>query len=36
MAALERETELALLDEESKGQLNSIIGAIGLEIFANL
>jgi len=36
MAALERETELALLDEEAKGQLNSIIGAIGLEIFANL
>ena len=34
MAALERETELALLDEESKGALNGIIGAIGLEIFS--
>ena len=36
MAALERETELALLDEEAKGQLNAIIGSIGLEIFSNL
>jgi len=34
MAALEREAELELLDEESKGQLNTIIGAIGLEIFS--
>ena len=34
MAALERETELALLDEESQGALNQIIGAIGLEIFS--
>jgi len=36
MAALERETELELLDEQSQGQLNSIIGAIGLEIFSGL
>ena len=36
MAALERETELALLDEESQGALNQIIGAIGLEIFSRL
>ena len=36
MAALERETELALLDEESQGALNQIIGAIGLEIFSKL
>ena len=36
MAALERETELALLDEESKGALNGIIGAIGLEIFSKI
>ena len=36
MAALERETELALLDEESQGALNQIIGAIGLEIFSRI
>jgi len=36
MAALERETELALLDEESKGALNGIIGAIGLEVFSKM
>jgi hypothetical protein len=36
MAALERESELALLDEQSQGQLNSIIGAIGLEIFSGM
>jgi hypothetical protein len=36
MAALERETELALLDEESQGALNQIVGAIGLEIFSKL
>ena len=36
MAALERETELALLDEESQGALNQIIGAIGLEIFSRV
>lgn len=36
MAALERESELALLDEESKGTLNGIIGQIGLEIFKEM
>ena len=36
MAALERETELELLDEQSQGQLNSIIGAIGLEVFSGM
>ena len=36
MAALERETELALLDEESKGALNQIIGQIGIEIFKDM
>ena len=36
MSALEREAELELLDEQSQGQLNSIIGAIGLEIFSGL
>jgi hypothetical protein len=33
MAALEREAELELLDEASKGELNSLIGQIGVEIF---
>jgi len=37
MAALERETTMALYDEESKAQLNGLIGRLGLEIFeANL
>jgi len=36
MAALEREAELDLLDEASKSELNSIIGAIGIEIFKDI
>tara|TARA_R110000772_G_scaffold11728_1_gene36485 strand:+ start:49 stop:1599 length:1551 start_codon:yes stop_codon:yes gene_type:complete len=36
MAALERESELELLDEASKGQLNQIIGQIGIEIFKEI
>ena len=36
MAALEREAELDLLDEASKSELNSIIGAIGVEIFKDI
>jgi len=36
MAALERESELELLDEASKGQLNQIIGQIGIEIFKGI
>jgi hypothetical protein len=33
MAALDRETSLALIDEQSKARLNQIIGKIGLDIF---
>ena len=36
MAALERESELELLDEASKGQLNQLIGQIGIEIFKGI
>ena len=36
MAALERETTMALYDEESKAALNGLIGRLGLEIFESI
>ena len=36
MAALERDTEIQLLDETSKDALNQMIGSIGLDIFAGI
>ena len=36
MAALDRETSLALIDEQSKARLNQIIGKIGLDIFESV
>ena len=35
IAALERETELALIDEEGKNELNGLLGQLGVKIFAN-
>ena len=35
IAALERETELALIDEQGKNELNSLLGQLGVKIFAN-
>jgi len=36
MAALERETTMALYDEDSKAALNGLIGRLGLEIFESI
>ena len=36
MAALDRETTMALYDEDSKAALNGLIGKIGLEIFEDI
>ena len=35
IAALERETELALIDEQGKNELNGLLGQLGVKIFAN-
>ena len=36
MAALDRETTMALYDEESKAQFNTFLGSIGLDIFESI
>jgi len=36
IAALERETELALLDEAGKNELNGLLGQLGVKIFSNI
>ena len=36
MAALERETTMALYDEESKAKFNTFLGSIGLDIFEKI
>ena len=36
IAALQRETQLELMNEESKNELNSILGQLGLKIFSGL
>ena len=35
MAALDRETSLALLDEQAQSNLNSLIGEIGLAVISD-
>jgi hypothetical protein len=36
IAALERETQLELMNEQSKNELNSLLGQLGVKIFSGI